>query len=296
MPVTFDDLCIGCEYERIELAQRWGYASHHAISRGVFTPSGTPYIILFVTEEKQRSQRQYNDRIEGSVLHWEGEEKHANDERIARAHERGEEIHLFHRNRHHSPFTYLGPIVLRRWEQRTGKPSRFEFDVLSLSHPDDSDPFSDVEQHQHELTTLDETERQALIQSRVGQGRFRREVLKLWNGCAVTGLRDERVLLASHVKPWKASNNHERLDSHNGLALTPNLDRLFNDGLITFDVEGKIRISAAIDRETVDALGVHSNMRLRMIPERLERYLRFHRKFVFRDSMERAPVMGGNSE
>ena len=286
MPVKFNDLNIGDEYERPQLAEHWGYASHHAISRGVITPKGTRYIILFVTKEKQTFLPQYQDSIENDILRWEGEEKHGSDARIINAKKNGDEIHLFYRERHHSPFTYLGPITLLNYEQRTGAPSSFIFRVDSLSKTAEHDPFEDVEQHRKEFETLPETERKAIVQSRIGQGRFRRDVLQLWEGCAVTGITDPRVLLASHVKPWKIANNEERLDPHNGLALIPNLDALFDDGLITFDAEGRIRISDAIDQDIILGLGVHPDMRLRMMPDRLGRYLRYHREFVFQGAWE----------
>jgi putative restriction endonuclease len=46
-------LVIGVKYARPELARRWGYSSHHAIDKGVLTPSGEKLIILFVTRIKQ---------------------------------------------------------------------------------------------------------------------------------------------------------------------------------------------------------------------------------------------------
>ena len=81
MPVSFDALIIGNEYEHPYLADLWGYKGYQAISRGVITPSGTNNIILFVTKEKQQALTQYNDYIDEDYLHWEGEEKHSSDKR-----------------------------------------------------------------------------------------------------------------------------------------------------------------------------------------------------------------------
>jgi len=280
--VNFEALTIGTEYERPRLAEHWGYRSHHAISRGVITPAGTHYIVLFVTKEKQQSLTQYRDFVEGDVLHWEGEEKHGSDDRIVDAQRNGDEIHLFYRERHHSPFVYLGPVALIDYERHTDVPSRFTFRIEALAAASESDPFEDVERHEREFRSLDETERKAIVQSRVGQGRFRRDVLELWGGCAVTGVDDHRVLKASHVKPWRDATNEERLDPHNELALIPNLDTLFDDGLITFDGEGRIRLSDRIDPTVLSGLGVTDEMRLSKMPARMERYLRHHRRHVFR--------------
>lgn len=282
MPVTFRALTVGAKYERPQLAELWGYKSHHAISRGVITPADTRFVILFVTKEKQDGILQYRDLLEGDILHWEGEERHGSDDRIVNSELRDDEIYLFYRERHHSPFIYLGRIKLVDHEIRGNGPSRFTFRVSALFGATEDDPFRDVGDHSDEFGNLNETERQAVIQSRVGQGLFRRDVLELWGGCAVTGITDARVLIASHVKPWRDASNEERLDSHNGLALIPNLDALFDCGLITFDPAGQIRVSDSIGTDVLTELGIEEGMHLRRVSARLERYLRYHRRYVFK--------------
>jgi hypothetical protein len=281
MPISFHILTVGTEYERPQLAKLWGYRSHHAISRGVVTPTGTRFIVLFVTKEKQEALTQYRDFLEKDILHWEGEERHGSDARIVNSEPNGDETHLFYRERHHSPFVYLGRIDLVDHEIRINEPSRFTFRISALSGATEDDPFRDVEQHSGEFGTLDETERRAIVQSRVGQGRFRKDVLNLWGGCAVTGVTDTRVLKASHVKPWRDASNDERLDPHNGLALVPNLDALFDCGLITFDSTGHLRASDRIGTDVLTKLGIEGSARLRLFSDRLERYLQYHRQHVF---------------
>ncbi len=281
MHISFEALTIGAEYERPQLAVLWGYKSHHAISRGVITPAGTQVVILFVTKEKQESFTQYRDYLEADILHWEGEKLHGSDDRIVNSEKNGDEVHLFFREQHHSSFVYFGRIHLLHHELRTDRPSHFSFRVVSVSDVAKTDPFKDVEDSYAELATLDETERLAIIQSRVGQGKFRRNVLNLWGCCAVTGVTDERMLKASHIKPWRVADNEERLDPHNGLALVPNLDTLFDRGLITFDADGLIRTSTSINVNLLIQLGVKEGMRLQKIPARLEKYLKYHRQHVF---------------
>ena len=55
--IEFSDISIGCRYTRPWLAEKWDYASHHAISRGVITPLGQRTIVLFVTRIKQKGTR-----------------------------------------------------------------------------------------------------------------------------------------------------------------------------------------------------------------------------------------------
>src|SRR5690606_10675136 len=206
---------------------------------------------------------------------------HGSDDRIVNSEKNGDEVHLFFRERHHSSFVYFGRIHLLHHELRIDRPSHFSFHVTSVSDVAKSDPFKDVEDSSAELATLDETERLAIIQSRVGQGQFRRNVLNLWGCCVVTGVTDERMLNASHIKPWRVADNEERLDPHNGLALVPNLDALFDRGLITFDADGLIRTSTSINVNLLIQLGVKEGMRLQKIPARLEKYLKYHRQHVF---------------
>jgi len=72
----------------------------------VYTPANQRVVFLFVTRIKQRCITQYNDYLDGDLLFWEGENGHGSDERIAAASSKGEEINLFYRETHHSPFIY----------------------------------------------------------------------------------------------------------------------------------------------------------------------------------------------
>ena len=47
----FEGLKIAKKYDRDELAKKWGYKSHQALSRGVVTPQREKIIILFVTKK-----------------------------------------------------------------------------------------------------------------------------------------------------------------------------------------------------------------------------------------------------
>ena len=51
--------------------------------------------------------------------------------------------------------------------------------------------------------TLSRTEAEAVIKARKGQGVFRRNVELIEPLCRITGLKDRRLLIASHIKPWR---------------------------------------------------------------------------------------------
>lgn len=276
MPFDKRILQLGRLYTRPQLADMWGYESFHAIARGVVTPRGGNCILLFVTREKQETLTQYQDFISGDRLHWEGEKRHRTDDRIARAHENGEEIHLFYRDVHHTPFRYHGQVLIDTFIRRRSEPSQF---VFTLVH--DLSPEDDIGCHLGELQDIDETERDALVRARRGQGRFREELLELWRGCAVTGVDRPDLLRASHIKPWRYSTNRERLSRFNGLLLLPQYDHLFDRGYITFDAAGRLEPSPAISSLPPQHLGVDMKARMKRIDGEHLAFLEFHRAEVF---------------
>ena len=134
------------------------------------------------------------------------------------------------------------------------------------------------------IAPLSDTERDALIKTRVGQGPFRDALIQRWKSCSVTGCGAIDLLIASHIKPWsKCLNSDERTGAANGLLLTPNLDKLFDRGFITFDQNFKILISPQLKLGTCVQLNINVNIRLRsqeykdMLP-----FLAWHSDNVFR--------------
>lgn len=131
---------------------------------------------------------------------------------------------------------------------------------------------------------LNETEREYLSTARMGQGRFRQDLLQMYREtCPITGIANPELLLASHIKPWKACRNIERLDVHNGILLSALFDRMFDRGLITFGENGRLiaspRLSIA-DRTRCD-LGEAIAIRL---SEQSLRYMEYHRAFEFKNT------------
>lgn len=113
---------------------------------------------------------------------------------------------------------------------------------------------------------------------RVGQDGFRKALLKRWGGCAVTGVKDERLLVASHIKPWSESNAPEKVDVDNGLLLSPALDYAFDAYLISFDGAGGIMIAAEV-KDDLAAIGISASMTLSQpLTQGQQRYLEEHRR------------------
>lgn len=103
---------------------------------------------------------------------------------------------------------------------------------------------------------LQETEREALVMARRGQGLFRAAESGVKSHCRVTLVDNPAHLIASHIKPWRHSTNEERLHSENGLLLTPTIDHLFDRGFITFTPNGKLICSPVADLTSLKKMGV----------------------------------------
>lgn len=146
------------------------------------------------------------------------------------------------------------------------------------------DAASDILGDLEDLRDLPETERQAIVLSRVGQGIFRKKLVGYWKGCAVTGADCIPLLRASHIKPWRESTNVERLDAFNGLLLSPNIDAAFDAGYITFDQNGRILLSEQVHGSPAFQLHINAKMKInaKLIRDEHRAYLEYHRSEVFK--------------
>src|SRR5579859_767110 len=133
---------------------------------------------------------------------------------------------------------------------------------------------------------------------RLTQHRFAQEVLHncgrtcVFCGFAPHTLPERSGLLrASHIKPWAASNQRERVEVHNGLAACPLHDAAFDQGYLTVDSTYQIRKSLMlqesiehdyrVDLFFEDALSVN----LILPPDAKmpgREYLEYHRDYCFR--------------
>jgi putative restriction endonuclease len=140
-------------------------------------------------------------------------------------------------------------------------------------------------------TTMEETTKRAIVMARRGQGLFREQVYQVEHSCRITKVDRLEHLRASHIKPWRDSNNIERLDGQNGLLLTPSIDHLFDRGFISFEDNGHLLISPIAHRPSLERMGVPTNKFLDAGPftDDQKKYLDFHREFIFLESRHSNP-------
>jgi putative restriction endonuclease len=87
--------------------------------------------------------------------------------------------------------------------------------------------------------------------------------------------------VGSHIKPWRDSENAERLDGENGLLLTPSIDHLFDRGFISFKNDGAVLISPVADERSLKRMGVEAGMGAGELSRGQRGYLEFHRDEMF---------------
>ncbi len=137
---------------------------------------------------------------------------------------------------------------------------------------------------------LSDSEKRLEINARVGQGKFRQEVIRVWGSetCALTLTPVKEMLVASHIKVWRnCENTTERLDGANGILLCAHIANLFDKHRITFRKVGRefrLKLADDLDRSLMTQLGVNEGDALatgRMHKadfEKFEDYLSHHVK------------------
>lgn len=131
---------------------------------------------------------------------------------------------------------------------------------------------------------IDSTTKQQLTLARKGQGLFRSRVCKIEKACRLTAIDNPQLLIASHIKPWRmCTTAAERLDGANGLLLAPHVDRLFDRGLISFQVSGEVLVSPRLEARDLERLGLRDACALNCggFDDKQDAYLDFHRMRVY---------------
>ena len=168
--------------------------------------------------------------------------------------------------------------------------------LLGLLGADDLDwPVADLselsfEPEEQELIldqTVPETQKATLILARRGQGVFRNRVANFEGSCRVTGVDKPELLIASHIKPWGSSDNEERLNGHNGLFLSPHIDKLFDSGFISFEDNGEFLVSPLLDGDVLSKWNVDPKNKVKKFGQEQSYFLETHRSTVFKRALVR---------
>ena len=152
--------------------------------------------------------------------------------------------------------------------------------------PDPMAEILDQENDIHERAILlrpfiGELEKKQLVMARRGQGRYRSNLELIEKSCRVTGLRDLKHLRASHIKPWRVSDDREKLDGYNGLLLSPHVDHLFDRGWVLFENDGHLVPSPKLNPSVLQSWRIEPDRNGQpFVPQQIE-YLEYHRESIF---------------
>lgn len=136
--------------------------------------------------------------------------------------------------------------------------------------------------------TEDVKVKKEISNARYGQGKYREQLLEQCRFCPFTMISDERLLIASHIKPWAAANATEKVDPYNGYMLSPLYDKLFDKGFITFTEKRHVILSEFISPYTWKQIGLKNDSFINSLPmdDKRAEYLRFHHQSVFKGSFD----------
>lgn len=132
-------------------------------------------------------------------------------------------------------------------------------------------------------------EREVIIRQRVDQGAFRIMILNNYNEtCAITGIKDSRLLVASHIIPWK-DRKDTRLNPENGICLSALYDKAFDQGLITIRPDDyTVMVSPSLKDKLTrnvyqDNFGQIENNKITLPEEHIPNgdFLQYHAEHIF---------------
>lgn len=156
----------------------------------------------------------------------------------------------------------------------------------SYGAPDDENNYIKkkvLEEKQILRKVLDNKYRIGKVKVRNGQNMFKNDLITLIGECQICGMKNKRMLIASHIKPYHKSELDEAIDFDNGFLLCSHHDGLFDSGLISFDDDGKIIISDELTEDDRQLpINVNLNEAKIKIREEQKKYLKWHREHIFK--------------
>lgn len=133
-------------------------------------------------------------------------------------------------------------------------------------------------------------EKAVATNARIGQYFFRGAVLSAYHRrCCVTGISESKLLIASHIKPWRDSDvKTERTNPRNGLCLNALHDKAFDQGLITLNDKYELVLSDRInacemDEETRDWFISYAGKQI-SLPDKFmpsKEFIHYHNDVIF---------------
>lgn len=117
--------------------------------------------------------------------------------------------------------------------------------------------------------------------TRPGQKQYKKDLMEIFTECPFTHIKDERILVASHIQPYASCNGQQKYDKENGLLLSPMYDKLFDKGFITFNQQGVLKKTIWLSPDDWNKIPLDYSISDLHLTEQRKIYLRFHETHVF---------------
>lgn len=264
---------------------------------GITTVRGTNVVLLF--SGLSGLKHGYSDFWDtGGSFHYSGEGQ-SGDMQLTRgnkalaSHVRENRRLLLFQMLGHGQVRFLGEFRLLHYYESAGtgndkKPRKTIMFVLqplkdlALTHRDASSDKLPL----HLPTSGGPTTSFQLQEVRTKQEVFRRRLTTIEAGCRLTSISDLRFLRASHIKPWAAANESERICRENGLLLTPSVDLLFDRGWISFQNNGELLVTPKLPDQVIDRIGLDltPGRKCGSFSPKQTGFLEYHRDCIYEQS------------
>ena len=270
----------------------------------ITSPVECTVLLTGLEKDKKIESHNYNNYFEGDFFHQDSQSNMTiNTERLKKVINKEHPVYLFCRIRskiknNTQPYIYCGQVEYLTHDEHTEKPVHLVYQCLEYQDETDNldllklynwgprkiglqtnnkiDFSKTVSARRRQKYKPAKTSKLRFVNQRLGQPWFRAQILDKWDyKCAVTGNDNFKICIASHIVPWKDSEE-DRLEVDNGILLSPDLDALFDKILISFEDSGKIIISKKI-LENIGMLGIDADMSLSKVTDGMKKYLSWHR-------------------
>ena len=241
---------VGGIYNRKQIATSYG--THDAnIRSGVFRPKNSTEILLFVTENKEKSQVPYRDKLSGEVLEWDGQEKGRTDYLVKEHQKLGLKLLVFYRKSKRSlpnyAFEYIGSATCLRSEGSTPTHFWLRLDSLQNSLEDESTERS-YKEGTRKVVTCSEYERNPMARSDAIRIRGLTCEACGFNFEEFYGARGKGYAEVHHKVPLSETRSERRTDPVSDLTILCSnchrmIHRIRNDTILPEDLRSMIQSS-----------------------------------------------------
>jgi len=146
----------------------------------------------------------------------------------------------------------------------------------------------DVQREKEKLESLEGTEKNRVVKTRVNQSFFRDMILSSYDfKCCITGINQKELLVASHIIPW-SKDEKNRLNPQNGICLNNLHDKAFDRGLISFNSDYRLIVSNELKQNKSPSIDLYftniEGLKI-MLPKRFlpnNDFLKYHYNNIFK--------------